>query len=40
MFISIRNKNGIVELVTLAEFIALEAAELERLMFNAQHDAV
>lgn len=38
MLVSIRNKYGIVELVTLAEFIAMEAAELERLMAMAATD--
>jgi hypothetical protein len=37
--IAIRNEFGIVELLTIAEYIALEAAELERLIFNAAHDA-
>ena len=40
MFISIRNARGIVELVTIAEFLKLEAAELARLMAMANKDAV
>ena len=39
MFITIRNAQGIVQLVTLEEFLQLEAAEIARLMDCAAHDA-
>lgn len=39
MFITIRNQYGIAQLVTLAEFIAMEAAEVARLMEMAEKDA-
>ena len=39
MFISIRNARGIVVLVTVAEFLKIEAAELARLMAMAHTDA-
>ena len=39
MFISIRNARGIVVLVTVAEFLKIEAAEMARLMAMAHTDA-
>ena len=38
--IAIKNADGTVALVTIAEYIAMEVAELERLMSMAQHDAL
>ena len=40
MMISIKNQYGVVELVTLQEFIAMQAAELEKLMNMAKADSV
>jgi hypothetical protein len=37
--IAIKNAFGIVELLTIQEYIAMEAAELERLMAMASKDA-
>jgi hypothetical protein len=39
MFISILNKYGIVELVTIDEFLKIEAAELAALIEMAAHDS-
>jgi hypothetical protein len=39
MFISILNKYGIVELVTIDEFLKIEAAELVALIEMAAHDS-
>lgn len=40
MLISIRNATGVIELVTLEEFLLIEAAQLEALYAMASKDSI